>query len=175
MSLEEAERWKDRSVEERLNFISSEGKEYRIEPKFDVTQRIYLKFPVVGGNGLGTMFFHESDLRIDVSPLFVFTVEPESLFTENRSKGEKANPAEPIVHEKGSLESGYLTVHYQNGNYKWWELNFRVRDDTAYLSSKTMLRCPGRGGSYIPTEVCKKVREYHPHLNIVRRKPPWWD
>lgn len=95
-------------------------------------------------------------------------------FTENRAAGEKANPADPIVHETETLTE-YLTVHYQNGNYEWIEFNFRVRDGTAYLGSKMKVKRPRNGSGWVPPEVKEAILEHHPELSIRSERPPWWE
>lgn len=95
-------------------------------------------------------------------------------FEENRAAGEKADPAEPIVHETDTL-NGYLTVHYQNGNYEWFEFNFRVREGVAHLGCKVKLNRPVNGRGWIPPEVKEAIHRYHPHLEISAEEPPWWE
>lgn len=95
-------------------------------------------------------------------------------WSENRQGGETASPAEPLVHETDS-PTEYLTVHYQNGNYEWFEFNFRVDDGTAYLGSKVRLSQPRNGRGWIPPEVREAIQDYHPELDVVSDPPPWWE
>ena len=111
------------------------------------------------------------DIEIEMGGRIRFT-QPQ--FTENRAAGEKAHPAEPIVHETDS-PTEYITVHYQNGNYEWFELNFRVRDGTAYLSSKMRVDRPRNGSGWVPGEVKEVIREHHPELKVSSCPPPWWE
>lgn len=94
-------------------------------------------------------------------------------FTENRAAGETATPADPIMRETDAL-AGYLTVHYQNGNYEWFEFNFRVRDGVAYLGSKVKLDRPRNGRGWIPPAVRDAIHEHHPELEVRDEAPPWW-
>lgn len=115
----------------------------------------------------------EAFLELDVGGSLRFT-PPEFEQTEDRSSGELATPADPVVHEtRGSTE--YITVHYQNGNYEWFEYNFRVRDGTAYLGSKLRLSDPRNGSGWVPPRVKVAVKEYHPGLTVTEERPPWWE
>lgn len=115
----------------------------------------------------------EEILELDLGGRLRFTA-PDFERTESRAAGEKATPAEPIVHETDS-PTEYITVHYQNGNYEWFEFNFRVRDGVAYLGSKVKLKRPRNGRGWIPPEVEEAIQEHHPGLEVSGDEPPWWD
>lgn len=94
--------------------------------------------------------------------------------TENRRAGEEANPAKPIIHETDN-PTEYITVHYQNGNYEWFEFDFRIRGETAYLASRTRISHPKNGHGWVPPEVEEVITEHHPNLEVSNEKPPDWE
>lgn len=113
----------------------------------------------------------QPDVELEIGGRLRFT---QAQFEENRAAGEKANPADPIVHETDT-PTEYITVHYQNGNYEWFEFNFRVRDGTAYLGSKTRIDRPRNGSGWIPPEVKEAIQEHHSGLEVRAESPPWWE
>lgn len=113
----------------------------------------------------------QPDVELEVGGRLRFT-QPQ--FAENRVNGETASPADPIVHETNT-PTEYITVHYQNGNYEWFEFNFRVRDGVAYLGCKVKLKRPTNGRGWIPPAVKDAIKEHHPELEIRNEAPPWWE
>lgn len=168
----------ERSLQDRLNLIEAQKRgEYGYEVKADFAITTHIRFSWHGYDldiG-GYIDFRESDLEVAVSPTFYLRLTEEWTYGEARSKGEGATPAEPIVHETGDLSHGYLTVHYQNGNYEWFELNFRVRDGVAYLASKVRVERPRSGRGWIPPEVKDAIHAHHTDLEIRNATPPWME
>lgn len=97
----------------------------------------------------------------------------QDTYTESRAAGEKANPATPIVHETDN-PTEYLTVNYQNGNYEWFEYNFRIDDGTAYLASRFKIDNPHNGRGWVPPEVKEAIQRHHPDLYVSEQEPPDW-
>lgn len=121
----------------------------------------------------GHIGFSDMELQVAVSPRLYLTEDITGRKTENRARGETATPAAPIVHETDS-PTEYLTVHYQNGNYEWFEFNFRVRNGVAYLGSKMRITRPQNGRGWIPPEVKDAIHKHHPDLEVSPHPPPWW-
>lgn len=166
----------ERELKERLDLIEAERRNaYKFELSFeyDVIEKISFGWGDIDLESGGNIYFQKSDLRVRIKPRFILRKVEDWVRQEARSKGEKSNPAKPIVHETDELD-GYLTVHYQNGNYEWIEFNFRVRDGKAYLGSKTPIDRPRNGHGWIPPEVKKAILEHHPNLRISPAIPPWW-
>lgn len=122
----------------------------------------------------GRINFSEFSRELAVSLHLYFKKEIPGQRTEARSRGETANPAPPIVHETDN-PTEYITVNYQNGNYEWFEYNFRVRNGTAYLGSKMRVSNPHNGQGWIPPEVEAAIQYHHPDLEVTNRRPPWWE
>lgn len=114
----------------------------------------------------------ETFSELDIGGRIRFT--PPHFGLDERPVGEKAHKADPIVHETNN-PTEYITVHYQNGNYDWFEFNFRIRDGTAYLGSVTRVERVTDSSRWVPGAVVDAINKHHPELEVVPDRPPWWE
>lgn len=162
--------------------LIEEGKErdgefyFKILTELDIDASFQFSYPTFNMKIGGSVSIPRSDNEMEIDPTFHVVLRKRGVRDEKRQGwGEEAEPFSPIVRETDSVNGGYITVHYQDGHYDWWEYNFRVGSGNAYLSSKTTVDDPYNGFGWVPPEVVDAIQEHHPDLEVLNVKPPWWD